>query len=383
MNKPICKKIIFLIIEMVLLIYIINGISILTHYNTTNKLFEFSYNYTLNNETFLFSQNNIINNGTSAFLKNYSSKIKTYEFILEHQLDLQINKQIKLDYENINFAVIKRELCPFCGLFSNYISYLGCIRESLIQGFIPILDFESYKNIINGFANESLKENPWEYYFNQPFGYTYSNVRRNAKNLKYIECLTNIIRPNDTIFLNKESMKYWHIMANQYIPIKNEIINEANNIIKRIFNGSRNILGVLLRGTDYIARRPRYHPIPPKTEYVIRDVKLLDIKNKYDWVFIATEDDNIRQEFIKGVGDKVKFILNTSKITYNYATKDLLAYNIDFKRNIEFNKIYLLNIIILSKCLDLLAANTSGTIGAFILTEGFRNYKVYKLGLYK
>ena len=43
----------------------------------------------------------------------------------------------------------------------------------------------------------------------------------------------------------------------------------------------------------------------------------------------------------------------------------------------------MLNIIILSKCLDLLAANTSGTVGVFILTEGFRNYKVYKLGYYK
>ena len=383
MNKPICKKIIILIIEMVLLIFIIYENSILYHYNTKNKLFELSHNYTVKIETFLFSHNYSIKNQTTAFFQNYSSKIKTYEFIMENQLNLQMNKQIKLDYKNINFVVIKRALCPFCGLFSNYISYLGCIRESLIQGFIPILDFESYKNIINGFVIEPSKGNPWEYYFNQPFGYAYSNVKRNAKNLKYIECLTNIVRPNDSIFLNKESMKYWHFMANQYIPIKNEIIIESNNIINRIFNGSRNVLGVLLRGTDYTARRPLYHPIPPKTEDVIRDVKLLDNKYKYDWVFLATEDDNIRQAFIKGVGAKVKFILNKSKITYNYTTKNLLAYNIDFKSNIEFNKIYLLNIIILSKCLDLLAANTSGTIGAFILTEGFRNYKVYKLGLYK
>lgn len=99
--------------------------------------------------------------------------------------------------------------------------------------------------------------------------------------------------------------------------------------------------------------------------------------------FLATEDDNIREEFIKGIGAKVKFLLNKNKINYNYATKKFLAYNIDFKRNIEFNKLYLLNIIILSKCLDLLAANTSGTVGVFILTEGFRNYKVYKLGYYR
>ena len=76
-------------------------------------------------------------------------------------------------------------------------------------------------------------------------------------------------------------------------------------------------------------------------------------------------------------------LFNKRKILYNYETKKLLAYHIDSKRNLEYNKIYLLNIIIISKCLDFLAANTSGTNGIFVLTKGFRNYKVYNLGLYK
>jgi hypothetical protein len=261
---------------------------------------------------------------------------------MEHQHNLQINKQIKLDYENINFIVIRRVSCSTCGLFSSYIAYLGCMRKYLILGFIPILDFESYRNILNGFVIDSSKGNPWEYYFNQPFGYNYNDVKRNVKNLKYIECYTNIFRPNDDIFLNQESMKYWHIISNQYIPIKNEIINESNDIIKKLFKGSRKVLGVLLRGTDYIARKQRSHPIPPKTEDAIKDAKLMDHKFKYDWFFLATEDDNIREEFIKGIGAKVKFLLNKNKINYNYSTKKFLAYNIDFKRNIEFNKLYLL-----------------------------------------
>ena len=66
-----------------------------------------------------------------------------------------------------------------------------------------------------------------------------------------------------------------------------------------------------------------------------------------------------------------------------YSKKQLFAFNVDFKKNINFNKIYLLNIIILYKCLDFLSAKTSGTIGVFILTNGFRNYKVYNLGRYK
>ena len=46
-------------------------------------------------------------------------------------------------------------------------------------------------------------------------------------------------------------------------------------------------------------------------------------------------------------------------------------------------KTYLINIIILIKCIDIITSMTSGTIGAFILSEGFRNKIVYNLGLYK
>ena len=45
-------------------------------------------------------------------------------------------------------------------------------------------------------------------------------------------------------------------------------------------------------------------------------------------------------------------------------------------------KIYLINIILLSKCRDIIVSRTSGSIGAFILTDGFRYNKVYNLGLY-
>jgi hypothetical protein len=178
-------------------------------------------------------------------------------------------------------------------------------------------------------------------------------------------------------------MNFWHIFANKYIPIKNEILKESNYVMNRIFNKSKNILGVLLRGTDYVAKKPYKHAIPPKTKDAIKDVKLLDNKNKYDWIFLATEDNFIREEFLRKVGIKAKCFLNKNKINYNYSKKQFLAYNIDFKINTNFNKIYLLNIIILSKCLDFLTARTTGAIGVFVLTKGFRNSKVYNLGYYK
>ena len=230
MSKKIGKKLNILFFEVILLILILYGKLILRHYNKKNKSFELSKNCINNIKTFELSQ-------------NYISKFKTFEFLMENELNNPNKSKLNLDYVNVNFAVIKRTSCSCCGLFSNYMVYLGCIRKYLIEGFIPILEFISYKNTINGFMIDPSKGNPWEYYFNQPFGYKYNNVIRKARNIKYFECNVNTIKPNEDIFINKEFMKYWHIMANKYIPIKKEIINESNHIIKRIFKESNNVLG--------------------------------------------------------------------------------------------------------------------------------------------
>lgn len=171
-------------------------------------------------------------------------------------------------------------------------------------------------------------------------------------------------------------------MANIYIPIQKNILIEAEIIMKKLFKDSNRLLGILMRGTDYIAKKPKLHPIPPTPSIVIKDIKKINIKNNYDWFFISTEDDNIRDIFIKEFGYKLKFLVY-KKINYNFTNKQFLASNDNVKGNLQFFKIYLLNIIILSKCIDILTANTSGSIGVFLLSNGFRFRKVYNLGYYK
>ena len=152
--------------------------------------------------------------------------------------------------------------------------------------------------------------------------------------------------------------------------------------MRKLFKNSKNILGVLTRGTDYIMLRPRNHPIPPNISLLIHDVKELDNKYKYDYIFFSTEDDDMRKIFIKSFTNKVKQIKAKNNIKYDYTKKKFLGYNINIKGNIEYNKLYLINIIILSKCLDLITARCSGSAGIFILTNGYRNMKIYNLGLY-
>lgn len=166
------------------------------------------------------------------------------------------------------------------------------------------------------------------------------------------------------------------------MKIQKYILNEANSIIKKLFKGNKNILGILMRGTNYVTLKPSNHPIPPKIDAIIKDIKEMDKNNNYKYYFLSTEDEILRNKFIKEFEEKLKYFKFREDLNYNKKNKNFL-FNYSIVCNPEFIKIYLINIIILSKCIDFITARTNGSLGAMILTEGFRNTKIYDLGYYK
>ena len=49
------------------------------------------------------------------------------------------------------------------------------------NGYIPILDLSTFPNLFNGFNINTINENPWELFFNQPFDYKLKNINKFAK----------------------------------------------------------------------------------------------------------------------------------------------------------------------------------------------------------
>lgn len=288
----------------------------------------------------------------------------------------------KSDYINKKFAIIVHK-CYTCGLFSFYNNYLKCIVEVITLGYIPVVDLSSFPNIFNRLNVSSINFNPWEVFFNQPFGNKLKDIKTNGKNIKYIDCMKLKIKIKNEIFINKVLNDFWHYMALKYIPIKNEIIIESKIISKKLFNNSNNILGILARGTDYISSKPYRHPIPPSPKIMFKDIKYMNKINKYDYYFLSTEDDLIREKFIYEFKDKLKYFKYNESINFNYINKKKLLFNKIVSGNLDFLKIYLINIIILSKCIDIITAHTCGSKGLFILSKGFRYSKVYNFGYYK
>ena len=301
-------------------------------------------------------------------------------FIFIYFLNIKLNSK-KYLYQFKKFAIITKER-SICGLFSFYIYFLGCINKYINEEYIPIVDLKSYPNGYNGF-NTSINYNPWELFFEQPYNFTMKEVLKNAKNIVYIKCDERIYRPDERIiYYNNDLIKFWSHLANKYIPIKNEIQKESNIIIKKLFNNSNNVLGVKIRGTDYIKLRLEAHPIPPSLDVAIEGVKYLNFKNNYDWIFFSSEDNFIKERFIKEFKNKIKFLNPKTKINYNFTGDDYLIKNKDINGNIEYATNYVMNIYILSKCTDIVMSRGSGGVGVILFANGFRNSIFYNLGEY-
>ncbi len=283
----------------------------------------------------------------------------------------------KICSENKKFAILRRTSCEACGLFSYYIVHLGCIINYLKHGYIPILDVGSFSNILSG--NNNPEDNPWEEFFNQPCGYTLDDVVK-MKDVEIFECECVLDMPDEkTVYSKPIMLNYHHIIQEKYMSVNRNILKEAKKIWYKLFRHSKNVLGIFVRGTDYSSLQPGGHSRQPSIDTIINDTITMDKQNKYDYIFLGTEDDDIRNAFIKKFGKKLKYLVPKDKLVYN---SGYLTYSKNVFGNMDFSKTYLLSIVILSKCIDIISSRTSGAAGVFIISNGFRNKLVYYLGEY-
>ena len=280
--------------------------------------------------------------------------------------------------KNKKVIILRRTSCEACGLFSYYIVHLGCIINYLKHGYIPILDVGSFTNIFTGY--KEVDNNLWEEFFEQPCGYTLAQVVK-MKNIQISECQCVCDMPDEkTVYSNNIMWDYHHQIQEKYMSVKKNIYKAVDNIWQDLFGNSKNVLGILIRGTDYRANEPYGHSVQPSLKIVINDTITMNKKYNYDFIFLATEDNIIRKKFINIFKNKLKYLLPEKKVFYNYKRMNFLTFNDNVFGNMNFQKTYLLNMIILSQCQDIISARTSGAAGAFILSKGFRNSLFYYLG---
>lgn len=294
-------------------------------------------------------------------------------------------KPRKLGPENPDkiFYVIRRPGIENCGLFSDFILFLGKIEQVLKDGYIPIIDMQNDFNVYLD-KDKVGKENAWEYYFKQPLGYSLEDIAHSrhvimgstAKNMKLFPW-------NDLDFLNGKTgeLAYWRKLAGKYMQLSDPAREHVESEYQRLFAGEDRILGVLCRGTDYVASRPSHHNIQPTPDEMYARIDEMMQKHGCTKIFLATEDGGIYQKFKEKYGDII--ITNTKR--YVKYESGYIAQTLYENGNAgrEAGMEYLVTIMLLSKCDCLCAGIVSGTGSAILLSEGYREMYLFDMGRYE
>jgi hypothetical protein len=270
---------------------------------------------------------------------------------------------------------------PFLGLMAIYNCVLGYLRIAERNGFIPVVDL---KNYANGYLEDEEigKINAWEYYFEQPTSYTLEEVYR-SKNVVFGTGVSP--REASPAILNlllsdKKKASYYYDLSNKYLRIKDSILEEISRDCQNLIGGKR-VIGVSSRGSDMINLKG--HAIQPSTSALMAKTKGLLVKWNCDYVFLATEENHVIEDFREEFGDKLlindSFRISEFEVYKPFVNISSNRENDKFLKGLE----YLNTILILSECNSLVGTVIGKTVGAISLNKGtYENKYFFELGLY-
>ena len=162
------------------------------------------------------------------------------------------------------YYIIRRPY-PGVGLFSNFLVFAGHIRYALTKGWLPVVDMQNYPNAY--LAPEKLgKENAWEYYFEQPLRIGLEQAYK-GENVILSKGDSPVPIPplnSMSVYDNKDiGLVEWRMLVKMgLLRVKEELLKEILAIRDKLFVPKDRVLGVHLRGTDYITAKMKDHPIP-------------------------------------------------------------------------------------------------------------------------
>ena len=277
------------------------------------------------------------------------------------------------------FFVIRRANCK-AGLFSLVMTNMAMVKYALDKGYIPVIDMQTEKNT---YLDEEQvgKRNAWEFYFEQPCGYTLKDIARSKKIILGCGLIReNMDFPGDGITHNPDEYQKWRKVFEQYFIVKKDIREDAEILKEKLFQRER-ILGVLCRGTDYVNTRPKDHPVQPSIDQMIDKVRSVMKEQECTCIYLTTEDADTYRRFQEEFGESVK-------------TLELSRYSNTGKENIndiavrkggnryKMGRQYLISILLLAWCNCLVAGSAGGTYGALLMESRYEYQYIFDLGTY-
>ena len=272
------------------------------------------------------------------------------------------------------------------GLFWLINKSLMHIAYAVEHNYVPIVDFQNNRTQYQAAELYGI-DNIWEYYFKQPMGYGLQDIKKS----KFVIMAKKSHTPDEAHFMgnfydNPERIGYFRNFFKKYIIVNDRTKAYLDSSYMNLISNQGKVLGVLCRGTDYIMSKPKGHPIPPTAEETIRCAKAVMEKYHCQKIFLATEDEDVYNDFYGEFKDKLltnnqvrlsKTQMQGNKLLAGYRDELFTTKEQKYKAGLE----YLVAIYLLSKCDCFIGSRCGGTKGVLMMTDGFEYQYIFNLGM--
>lgn len=257
------------------------------------------------------------------------------------------------------FYVIYRE-AMHSGFFSNFDCIVRHIKSIEGTNLIPVVDFKNFKTLYNEENPINDTQNAWEYYFEQPSGYSLEEVYQ-SKHVLFCDGQFphNIkIKPEEINEAYKKAFK-----------VKNYVLDLVNKYEEKFENNK--VVGVHFRGKD-MNICPN-HWFGPTIKQMFKYTDEIITKYNIDKIFLITEEKLYLDAFIKKYGNMVIYsdALRVPKINiFNITPRENHRYLLGLEVLIDF--------ILLLKCKGILSTKSNiGDIAKIINSDYDFSYYLY------
>ncbi|MGN0318530.1 MAG: hypothetical protein ACI4E1_11430 [Lachnospira sp.] len=261
------------------------------------------------------------------------------------------------------------------------------IAYAVEKGWVPVVDYKTHKTQYT-LDKTCPCANFWELFFEQPCGYSLDDINRS----RYIVLQKKSPAPKKYYLMgqtefydDKDRILYFRNYFKRYIRFNEATSTYLNDKYHQLFINKGPIVGVLCRGTDYVIKRPKGHFVQPDPNMMIEDVLKIQKQFGCKYVFLATEDADIFQNFVDVFGERLLSIPQKRISKSNMDKEHFLSTQSDWIENdhpIEKARAYLTSMYLLSRCDCFLSGRTGGAKAVLLMTNGFRYQKIYNLGFY-
>lgn len=249
------------------------------------------------------------------------------------------------------------------GLLSSWFYVLENVHWAVEHEYIPWIDFSdsNCQYHVQRFINNS--DNAWEYFFTQPSSMTKDKIANKR----------NVLLSGWTFFdkhqikspeLKKLKRNELQALGNK-IKIQPYIEEMVNNIWEEKFKNKKT-LGIFIRGTDYVALKPKGHHVQPSIEEIIDKTNEFLKNYIIDQIYVVTEDYNYYMKLKRVFGEKV--FCSDDSFVKEYNPEDYISSSLKddpYERGLS----YLIRMSLFSKCEFIVSSKANGSLFADLLRQ--------------